>query len=53
MESRVELRKASPAVGKVVAAMRGVERAIADGGLDSSLLNLVRIRASQINGCAY
>jgi catechol 2,3-dioxygenase-like lactoylglutathione lyase family enzyme len=53
MESRIELRKATPAVGKVVAAMRGVERAIADGGLDHSLLNLVRIRASQINGCSY
>ncbi len=53
MEARVDLRKASPAVRKVIEAMIGVERAIAAGGLEPSLLNLARMRASQINGCAY
>jgi AhpD family alkylhydroperoxidase len=33
--------------------MLAVEAAINAGGLESSLLNLVRMRASQINGCAY
>jgi alkylhydroperoxidase family enzyme len=53
MEARVDVRKATPAVRKVIEAMIGVERAIAAGGLESSLLNLARLRASQINGCAY
>jgi alkylhydroperoxidase family enzyme len=53
MEARVELRKATPAVRKVYEAMLGVERAIGAGGLETSLLNLARMRASQINGCAY
>jgi alkylhydroperoxidase family enzyme len=53
MEARVELRKATPTVCKVIEAMLGVERAIAAGGLEPSLLNLARMRASQINGCAY
>jgi alkylhydroperoxidase family enzyme len=53
MEARVELRKATPTVRKVFEAMLGVERAIKAGGLETSLLNLARMRASQINGCAY
>ncbi|MGE5235671.1 MAG: carboxymuconolactone decarboxylase family protein [Acidobacteriota bacterium] len=34
-------------------AMQGLERYVRDCGLEPSLLELVRIRASQINGCAY
>ncbi len=34
-------------------AMIGLQRSIADGGLEPLLLELVKIRASQINGCAY
>jgi len=30
-----------------------VHRLVADSGLEPSLLELVRLRASQINGCAY
>lgn len=38
----------------VVQAMLGLEAYIRkSSGLDSSLLNLVRMRASQINGCAF
>lgn len=33
-------------------AMRGLEQAVHDSGLDPGLLELVKIRASQINGCA-
>ncbi len=53
MEARVDLRRATPTVRKVIEAMLGVERAIGAGGLESSLLNLARMRVSQINGCAY
>lgn len=34
-------------------AMNGLESYIANCGLESSLKELVRLRASQINGCAY
>jgi len=53
MAARVDLRKATPAVRKVFQALLGVERAIGAGGLETSLLNLARMRASQMNGCAY
>ena len=36
-----------------VKAMMAVEKAISESGLDESLLELVRMRASQINGCAF
>lgn len=34
-------------------AMAGLETRIAQSGLEPTLLELVRLRASQINGCAY
>ena len=34
-------------------AMHGLEEYVAKSGLEAPLLELVRIRASQINGCAY
>ncbi|MEZ5862982.1 MAG: carboxymuconolactone decarboxylase family protein [Geminicoccaceae bacterium] len=36
-----------------VQAMRGLEAALAKCGLEHSLLELVKLRASQINGCAF
>lgn len=37
----------------LMAAMRGVQNYIDQCGLDPLLLDLMRIRVSQINGCAY
>jgi AhpD family alkylhydroperoxidase len=37
----------------IVHAMLGLEKQVSKGGLDNKLLHLVRMRASQINGCAY
>ena len=37
----------------VIRAMRGLGAAVRESGLGSSLLHLVRLRASQINGCGY
>jgi AhpD family alkylhydroperoxidase len=42
--------KAAP---DAIKAMMGVETAIRASGLDHSLLELVKMRASQINGCAF
>ncbi|KJJ94338.1 alkylhydroperoxidase [Pseudomonas sp. 21] len=50
MSARIEWAKASPDAYK---AMLGLEQALAKSGLETSLLELIRLRASQINGCAY
>ena len=50
MEERLNYARALP---KGVKALRDLEAAIAQSGLDSGLLHLVKMRASQINGCAY
>ena len=34
-------------------AMLGLEKAVDESGLEPSLLDLIKLRASQINGCAY
>jgi len=38
---------------EVVAALRAVSRALEAAGLDQSLSELVKLRASQINGCSF
>lgn len=50
MQARLDFFKASP---KVIKAMMGLEQAVRDSGLEYSLIELVKTRASQINGCAY
>jgi AhpD family alkylhydroperoxidase len=47
---RIDYASVSP-VG--VRAMVGLQRAVDDAGLEPLLLELVKMRASQINGCAY
>jgi AhpD family alkylhydroperoxidase len=49
-QPRLDARKVSPDLYK---AMAGLQHYIDASGLDRRLLNLVKIRASQINGCAY
>src|ERR1041385_2973912 len=50
MTPRISLMNVSPGI---IHAMLGLERQVQKAGLDSKLLDLVRMRASQINGCAY
>lgn len=50
MDSRLDYQKASPGVIK---AMFALETAIHASGLEPSLIDLVKLRASQINGCAH
>ena len=40
-------------IPRIIAAMAASEKAIADSGLDPMLRHLVKLRASQINGCAF
>jgi AhpD family alkylhydroperoxidase len=50
MEPRISFYKAAPGVIK---AMRGIEEYIHSTTLEGPLIELVKMRASQINGCAY
>jgi AhpD family alkylhydroperoxidase len=50
MKPRLEHQKVAPAATKAVAALEGYVRS---SGLEPSLWELVKIRASQINGCAF
>lgn len=50
MEPRMGFYKASPGA---LQAMLGLEKQIDKSGIEKPLAELVRLRASQINGCAY
>lgn len=50
MTPRLNLFQAAPEGSK---AMMAVEASIGNSGIEHSLLELVRLRASQINGCSY
>lgn len=50
MQARLEYYKAAP---EVLKAMLALEQASANSGLEHSLVELVKMRASQINSCAY
>ena len=50
MQTRLDFYTADPAIMKVLI---GVENQLAKGTLDILLKELVRLRASQINGCAF
>jgi AhpD family alkylhydroperoxidase len=50
MSQRIDYRKASPAAYQ---AMLALQATVEKSGLEKSLLELLKIRASQINKCAY
>jgi AhpD family alkylhydroperoxidase len=50
MHARLDYTKASPAAFKAMSALQGVVNA---SGLEPALQELVKLRVSQINGCAF
>jgi AhpD family alkylhydroperoxidase len=50
MQPRLDFQKVAP---QGYRAMAGLEAYIRNSGLEPGLLDLVKLRASQINGCAY
>ena len=50
MQPRLDIGKIAPGAGR---AMFGLEKYVRESGLETPLLELMRLRASQINGCAY
>ncbi|WP_236789070.1 carboxymuconolactone decarboxylase family protein [Amycolatopsis sp. GM8] len=54
MRNRIDLSEAAPDLRKHLSALHvAVEKAAANAGLDQRLIELVKIRASLLNGCAY
>jgi AhpD family alkylhydroperoxidase len=50
MHERISLAKEAP---NTYAAIRSLDKTVRESGLEHSLIELVKMRASQINGCAY
>lgn len=50
MQARMELAQVEPAAYK---AMLGLENYLSQSGLSQKILELIKLRASQINGCAF
>jgi len=50
MKPRINIAHVSPAAYKAVL---GLEQYVRSTGIDPGILELIKIRASQINGCAY
>ena len=50
MSARLDYAHASP---RIIHAMLGLQRAVDESGLEPSLRELVKLRASLLNGCAY
>ena len=50
MKPRIDFTRVSP---RAMQAMMGLQTYVNNSGLEHSLLELMKMRASQINGCAY
>lgn len=50
-EPRINLT--NPAVGAVMKALFGLEQPLQNSGLEPALRSLIKVRASQLNSCAY
>jgi AhpD family alkylhydroperoxidase len=50
MNSRIDVQRVAP---RALQAMLGLQNYVNGAGLERNLLELVKMRASQINGCAY
>ena len=50
MSARIDYTKVAPGA---LRAMYGLEKYLAESSIEASLRDLVKLRASQINGCAY
>jgi AhpD family alkylhydroperoxidase len=50
MDQRINYSKVAP---EGIGALGGIETYLRSSGLEPGLLNLIKTRASQLNGCAY
>lgn len=52
-QPRPSYEKFAADAGAVQSALRAISRAVEDSGLEKDLTELVKLRASQMNGCAF
>jgi AhpD family alkylhydroperoxidase len=52
-EARIDYQAFNQLAPAATAALSALSKAVADSGLDKQLIELLKIRASQINGCAF
>lgn len=50
---RIDWAEYGKVAPKTVAALRALGQAVDESGLDKNLTELIKLRASQLNGCAY
>jgi AhpD family alkylhydroperoxidase len=50
VESRLDYSRFAP---KILRSLNSIEKAISESGIDRKLLHLIKMRASQINGCGW
>lgn len=50
MSTRINIQQVNP---EAYTAMYGMEKLVRDSSLEKTIIELVKIRASQINGCAF
>jgi AhpD family alkylhydroperoxidase len=53
MDARMEFADFAKTAGGVAAALSALSKAVDDSGLEKALTELIKIRASQMNGCAF
>jgi AhpD family alkylhydroperoxidase len=53
MKARIDYAKLQTLIGPTTSALISISTAVQKSGLDPKLVELVKIRASQINGCAF
>ncbi|HTV76790.1 MAG TPA: carboxymuconolactone decarboxylase family protein [Steroidobacteraceae bacterium] len=52
-DGKLDFQQFEAAAPAVVAALRSLSRVIAESGLETTLTELLKVRASQLNGCAF
>ena len=53
LSPRLPYREFAKAAASIHASLIAISKAVGDSGLDKGLLELVKLRASQINGCVF
>ena len=52
-DARIEFAEFEKIAPEVRAALTALSKAVGDSGFDKALIELIKIRASQINGCTF
>jgi AhpD family alkylhydroperoxidase len=53
MSARIDYARLQKLIGPTTSALISISTAVKDSGLDPKIIELIKVRASQINGCAF